>query len=69
MEEDMAAIKIFTAIKMPRKNFDICEARRCQHSTKKIIIIRTEKDGLNYIDTFSLCEKHFEQFKKEVAGG
>jgi len=60
-------MRILSYAKMPKKYFDICEARRCSLEAKHLIIIQTKnRDGENVAGEYSLCDKHLEQFKKEA---
>jgi hypothetical protein len=60
---------IVSIIKMPKKYFDICEVRRCQRSATKLMIVKTkDRLGNNVAAEYSFCEKHLEQFKKELRG-
>jgi len=61
-------MKIISYAKMPKKYFDICEARRCPKEAHHLVIIQTKnRDGENIAEEYSFCDKHLEQFKKEAA--
>ena len=63
-------MKIISYRKMPKKYFDICEARRCPKGAKHLLIIQSkDRDGKNVADEYAFCDKHLEQFKKEVSNG
>ena len=61
-------MRIISYAKMPKKNFDICEARRCSKEAHHLVIIQTKnRAGLNIADEYSFCDKHLDQFKKEAS--
>lgn len=65
-------MNIIKAIKTPKSSFAICEARGCTRLAPHIIIITshyqlTEKQNMNEVQEYSFCDKHLEQFKKEVS--
>ncbi|KKN35022.1 hypothetical protein LCGC14_0787710 [marine sediment metagenome] len=61
-------MKIISYMKMPKKYFDICEARRCPKEAKHLVIIQSKnRDEENVADEYSFCDKHLNQFKDETA--
>lgn len=63
-------MKIVSIVKMPKKYFDICEARKCAKGATHIVIIKTKnRDGENVAEEYSFCEKHLAQFQEEVSNG
>ncbi len=60
-------MKLITYSKIPKKYFDICEARRCPKEAKHIITI-ISKGGQDWTDyqAYSFCDKHLAQFQKEA---
>lgn len=60
-------MRILSYRKMPKKYFDICEARRCPKQAKHLVFIQVEdRSGGNVADEYSFCDKHLEQFKVEA---
>ncbi len=60
-------MKIISYRKMPKKYFDICEARRCPKEAKHLVIIQSKnREGGNVAGEYSFCDKHLKQFKKET---
>jgi len=60
-------MKIISHRTMPKKYFDICEARRCPREAKHLIIIQSESDGRSEAQEYALCEKHLAQFISEAS--
>ncbi len=61
-------MKLISYRKIPKKYFDICEARRCSKEAKHIVTI-ISKGGEHRTDyqDYSFCNKHLAQFQKEAA--
>ncbi len=62
-------MRIVSYRKMPKKYFDICEARRCPKEAKHVVTIISKggKDRTDY-QAYSFCDKHLQQFKDETGG-
>jgi hypothetical protein len=60
-------MKILSITKMPKRYFDICEARKCPKEAKYLLIIQTKnRDGQNVVEEYSFCDKHIQQLKQEA---
>ena len=62
-------MKIVAYRKMPKKYFDICEARRCSKEAGHIVTI-ISKGGEHRTDyqAYYFCDKHLRQFQSETVG-
>lgn len=59
-------MKLISYREMPKKYFDICDARKCPKEARNLVTIHSKGDGETDLQQYSFCDKHLQQFKDEA---